>query len=141
MSVSPRVLCQHDARVCSGIIQVHLVLLGEADMFVPVEFFNHPIEHRTQVVGHTAAALGKPNGRLVALCMSRIDYHMPQIVGVALGKGGAFVLSVSDAIVEEQVVTLAQLSSCLFDVLMLGILLLSAVLPWAGGHDCFVVFF
>jgi hypothetical protein len=50
---------------------VHLVLLGEADMFVPVELFYHPIEYRTQAVGHIAATLGKPNGWLVALCMVR----------------------------------------------------------------------
>ncbi len=32
------------------------------------------------------------------------------IVGVTLGNGGTFVLGVSDAVVEEQVVTLAELS-------------------------------
>jgi hypothetical protein len=42
------------------------------------------------------------------------------IVGVALGGGGAFVLGISDAVVEEQVVTLAQPSEHLLDVLAPG---------------------
>jgi hypothetical protein len=38
--------------------------------------------------------------------MGRIDCHMLCIAGVALGNGGAFILGVSDAVVEEQIVTL-----------------------------------
>jgi hypothetical protein len=61
------------------------------------------------VVGGIAAALGEPNGDgwLVALCMGRIDCHMLCIVGVAvaLGNGDAFILGVSDAVVEEQIIT------------------------------------
>jgi hypothetical protein len=59
------------------------------------------------VVGGITAALGEPNGDgwLVALCMGRIDCHMLCIVGVALGNGDAFILGMSDAVVEEQVIT------------------------------------
>jgi hypothetical protein len=65
------------------------------------------IEHRTQAVGHIAAMLGKPNGWLVVLCMGRINCHMLCIVGVTLGNGGVFILGLGDAVVEEQIVTLA----------------------------------
>ncbi len=50
------------------------------------------------------ATLGKPDGWLVVLCMGRIDCHMLCIIGVALCNGSALVLSVSDAVVEEQIV-------------------------------------
>jgi hypothetical protein len=53
------------------------------------------------------AALGKPNGWLVALCMGGIDCHMLCFFGVTLGDGGVFVLGVSDAVVKEQIVTFA----------------------------------
>jgi hypothetical protein len=39
--------------------------------------------------------------------MGGIDCHMPCIVGVTLGDGGAFILGVGDAVVEEQIVTFA----------------------------------
>jgi hypothetical protein len=76
-------------------------------MFIPVELFYRPTEHRTQAVGRIAAALGKSDGWLVVLCMDRIDCHMLCIVGVALGNGSAFLLGMSDAVVQEQIVTLA----------------------------------
>jgi hypothetical protein len=80
---------------------VYLILLGKADMFIPVELIYCLIERRTHTVGHIVAALGKPNGWLVALCMGRIDRHTLCIVGVALGDGGVFVPGVSDAFVKE----------------------------------------
>jgi hypothetical protein len=83
-------------------------MLGKADMFVPVEFFYCPIECRTQTVGLIEATLGESNGWKVMLCIGRINCHMLCIVGDALGNGGAFVLCMSDAVVKEQVVTLAQ---------------------------------
>ncbi len=84
---------------------MYLVLLGKTDMFVPVELFHSPIERRTQAVGCIAAALGEPDGWLVVLCMGGINCHTFCIVGVTLGNGGAFILGVSDAFVEEQIVT------------------------------------
>ncbi len=86
---------------------MYLVLLGKTGMFAPVSLFYSLIERGTQAVGHIAAALGKPDGSLAALCMGRIDCHMPCIVSVALGNGSAFILNVSDAVVEEQIVTVA----------------------------------
>jgi hypothetical protein len=53
------------------------------------------------------AALGKPDGWMTALCMGRINCHTLCIVGVTLGKGGVFVLGVSDAVVKEQIITFA----------------------------------
>ncbi len=86
---------------------MYLVLLGKTDMFVPVSLFYNPIECKTQVVSHVAAALGKLDDWLVALCMGRIDCHTLWIVGVILGDGGAFVLGMGNAVVEEQIVTFA----------------------------------
>jgi hypothetical protein len=57
-------------------------------------------------VGHIVASLGKPNGWIVALCMGIIDCHTCCIVGVTLGNGRAFILGVSDAVVQEQILTL-----------------------------------
>jgi hypothetical protein len=42
--------------------------------------------------------------------MGRIYCHTLWIDGVALGNGSAFVLDMSDTVVKEQVITLAQLS-------------------------------
>jgi hypothetical protein len=86
---------------------VYLVLLGKIDMFVPVELFHSPIECRTQAVGHIVAALGKPDVWLVTLCIGGTNCHVLCIDGVALGNGSAFVLGVSDTVVEEQFVTFA----------------------------------
>ncbi len=86
---------------------MYLVLLGKTDMFVPVKLFYGLIECGTQALGHILAALGKPNGWLVALCMGGIDCHTLCIVGVVLGNGGAFVLGVGNAVVKEQIVTLS----------------------------------
>jgi hypothetical protein len=84
---------------------VYLVLRGKTDMFVPVELFYGLIECRTQAVGRISAVLGKPDGWLVALCLVVIDCHTLCIVGVVLGSGSAFVLSMGDAIVKEQIIT------------------------------------
>ncbi len=67
--------------------------------------FYSPIESGTKAVGYIAAALGEPDGWLAMLCMGRSDCHTLCIVVVALGNGSAFVLGVSDAVVEEQIVT------------------------------------
>jgi hypothetical protein len=39
--------------------------------------------------------------------MDGIDCHTPCIVGVVLGNGSAFFLSVGDAVVKEQIITYA----------------------------------
>jgi hypothetical protein len=49
--------------------------------------------------------LGKPAGWLVTLCMGRINCHMLCIVDVSLGDGSTFVLGMSYAVVEEQIIT------------------------------------
>ena len=53
------------------------------------------------------ATLGQPDGWLVALCMGGINCHTLCIGGVVFGDGGALVLCVGDAVVEEQIVTFA----------------------------------
>jgi hypothetical protein len=76
-------------------------------MFVLVKLFNGLIECGTQAVGRILSALGKPDGWLVALCMGGINHHALCIVGVVLGNGCAFILSLGDAVVKEQIVTFA----------------------------------
>jgi hypothetical protein len=78
-------------------------------MFVLVKLFDGLIECRTQAVGLILSTLGKPNSWLVALCMGGIDRHGLCIVGVILGYGCAFILSLDDAVVKEHIVTFAQL--------------------------------
>ncbi len=118
---------------------MYLILLRKTDMFVPVELFYRPIEHRTQVVGCIAAALGKPNGWLVVLCMGRINCHMLCTVGVALGNGSAFFLWREWGCCQE-----TDCHSCIATVVFVwcasaGDFLLPAVLSWAGGYDGFVI--
>jgi hypothetical protein len=86
---------------------VYFVLLGKTDMFVLVKLFDGLIESGTQAVGRISSALGKPDSWLVALCMGGINHHTLCIVGVILGIGCAFILSLSDAVVKEQIVTFA----------------------------------
>ena len=57
------------------------------------------------MVGRMSSALGKLNSWLVALCMGRINHHALCIVGVVLGNGCVFILSLGDAVVKEQIVT------------------------------------
>ncbi len=61
------------------------------------------------------------------------------IVGVVFGQAGPFVLCEGNAVVKEQVVTIAQLPECLLNVLLPGNLALPAVLPWIRGYDGFVI--
>jgi hypothetical protein len=82
-------------------------LLGKTDMFVLVKLFNGSIKHRTQAVGRILAALGKPDGWLVVLCIARINCHALYIVGVVLGDGCVFILGLGGAVVKEQVITFA----------------------------------
>ncbi len=86
---------------------MYFVLLGKTDLFVLDKLFYGLIEHRTQAVGHILAALGKPDGWLVALCMGRIDCHAFCIVGVVLGNGCAIILGLGNTVVKEQIVTVA----------------------------------
>ncbi len=120
VSIGSRVICQHDASGYSGIILMHLILLGNAFMFVLVELFDCSIECSTQTIGHLVAMLGYPDGQFVVLWMGRINCHILCIVGVALGNDSALVLGMSDAVIEKQVITLAQPLERLLDVLVLG---------------------
>jgi hypothetical protein len=53
------------------------------------------------------AAFGKPDSWLAALCMGGIDFHARCIVGVVLGDGCAFILSLGDTVVKEQIIIFA----------------------------------
>ncbi len=86
---------------------MYFVLIYKTDMFVPVKLFYSRIELKVQAVGRIVAALGKPDGWLVTLCMGGINCHIIFIVGVALGNGSVFVLGMIDAVIEEQIVTFA----------------------------------
>jgi hypothetical protein len=72
---------------------VDFILLGKTDMFVRVKLFDGSIECGTQALGHTLATLGKLDSWLIPLCMGGIDCHALCVVGVVLGNGCAFILS------------------------------------------------
>ncbi len=61
------------------------------------------------------------------------------IAGVVFGQAGPFVLCEGNAVVKEQVVTIAQLPEHLINVLLPGGFLLPAVFSWIRGFDGFVV--
>ncbi len=90
--IGPRVICQHDARSPSGIIQVHLVLLGEADMFVSVEVFHCLIEHRTQAIGILRLHWASPMvsllhcawAELIATCFALLVLPLAMVVCLSL---------------------------------------------------------
>ncbi len=78
-----------------------LFCLAKLTCLFLLSFFYGPIVCRTQGVGRIAAALGKLNCWLIALCMNGIDYHTLCIVGFSLGNGSVFVLGMNDAVFEE----------------------------------------
>jgi hypothetical protein len=71
------------------------------------KLFDGWVERGTQAVGHILSALGKLDSWLVPLCMGRINRHMLCIVGVILINGCVFILSLADAAVKEQIITVA----------------------------------
>ncbi len=138
MSVGSRVVCYHDGLLIVGVL-MYFVVCGKADMLVLVDLFYYLIECGARAVGGIAATLGNTNAWCATLGVGSVDCQTFFIVGVVIGQAGPFVLCKGNAVVKEQVVTIAQSSECLLNVLLPGNFLLPAVLPWIRGYDGFVV--
>ena len=72
-----------------------------------VELFDCPIESEAHAVCCVASALRKADAWFVLPNVGRADCLAFHIVGVVFGQAGTFVLCYSDAVMKEQVVTLA----------------------------------
>ncbi len=107
-----------------------------------VELFYHPIECGAHAVCRIASPLRKTDGWFVSLDMGRVDCLACCIFVIVLGQVSAFVLCYCycSVVMQEQVVTLAQLSQRLPYVLLLCYLALSAVLLGVE-HNGFVICF
>jgi hypothetical protein len=118
---------------------MYFVVCGKADMLVLVDLFNRPVECGAQTVGRIAAPLGKTNDFCATLGVGSVDCHTFLVAVVGFGQAGLFVLCKGNAVVEEQVVAIAQLPERLLNVLSPGYLALPAVFSWIKGYDGFVV--
>jgi hypothetical protein len=75
-----------------------------------VELFDHPIEGRAHAVHPIAFALRKTDAWFVLPNVGQVNCLAFCIAVVVFGQAGMFVLCYCDAVIEEQVVILAQLS-------------------------------
>jgi hypothetical protein len=139
VSVGTRVVRYHEGLLIVGVL-MYFVVCGKADMLVLVDLIYCPIECRAQAVGGIAATLGNTNAWSATLGVGSVDCQTFLIAGVIFGQAGPFVLCNDNAVVEEQVVTIAQSPERLLYVLLPGDLSLPAVFPWIRGYDGFVVF-
>ncbi len=118
---------------------MYFVVCGKADMLVLVDLFNRWVECRVQSVGCIAATLGKTNACCATLGVGSVDCHTFLFAVVGFGQAGPFVLCKGNAVVEEQVVAIAQSPERLPNVLLPDYLALPAVFSWIRGYDGFVV--
>ncbi len=91
-------------------------------MLVLVDLLNRPVECGAQTVGRIAATLGKTNACCAMLGVGSVDCHTVLVAVVGFGQAGLFVLCKGNAVVEEQVVAIAQLPERLLNVLLRAIL-------------------
>ncbi len=87
---------------------MYFVVCGEADMLVLVDLFNRPVECGAQTVGRIAATMDKTNACCAMLAVGSVDCHTILVAVVSFGQAGPFVLCKGNAVVEEQVVAIAQ---------------------------------
>ncbi len=80
------------------------------------------------------AMLGKANACCAMLGVGRVDCQTCLIAGVTFGQAGSFDFCKGNDVVKEQVLTITQPPELLFNVLVLGYLVLPAVLLWVV-HD------
>jgi hypothetical protein len=118
---------------------MYFVGCGESYMPVLVDLFKHPIEYGAQTVCGVASSLDKPNAWCSTLGVGCVDCRTFFVAGGVFGQAGPFVLCKGNAVVEEQVITFAQLPERLLNVLLPGIFLLPAVFSWIRGYGGFVV--
>jgi hypothetical protein len=84
---------------------------SKADMLLGfVELFDHPIEGGAHAVYQIASALLKTDARFVLPNVGRVDCLAFCIAVIVFGQVGMFVLCYCDAVIEEQVIILMQLS-------------------------------
>ncbi len=100
---------------------------------VRVNLFNPAVECRAQTVGSIVSALGKANACCATLGVGSVDSHTFLVGFVGFGQAGSFVLCKGNAVVEEQVVAIAQAPERLFNVLSPGYFSLPAVSSWVRG--------
>ena len=86
---------------------MYSVLCDEADMLVLVDLFNRLVECRAQNVGGITSTLGKTNACCAAFVVGIVDCHAFSVAVVSFDQAGPFVLCEGNAVVEEQVVTIA----------------------------------
>ncbi len=116
MSVGSKVVRYHNGLLIVDVM-MYFVVCGEADMLVLVDLFNCPVECRAQTVGHIAATLCKNNACCATLGVGSVDRHTFLVAVVSFGQAGPLVLCEGNAVVEEQVVAIAQLPERLLNVL------------------------
>ena len=87
---------------------MYSVVYGEADMLVLVDLFNRPVECRAQTVGGITSTLGKTYACCAAFVVGMVDCHTFPVAVVDFGQAGLFVLCEGNAVVEEQVIAIAQ---------------------------------
>ncbi len=138
VSVGSRVVCYHDRLLVVGVL-MYFVGCGKSYMLVLVDLLKRPIECRAQTVCGVASPLGKPNAWCTTLGVGCVNCRKFFVAGAVFGQDGPFVLCEGNAVVEEQVVTIAQLPEHLLNVLLPGNFLLPGVFSWIRGYDGFVV--
>ncbi len=116
---------------------MYIVVCGKADMLDLVHLFNRPVECGAQTVGHVAATLGKTNACCAMLDVGSVDCHTFLVAVIGFGQAGPFVLCEGNAVLEGQVVAIAQSPEHLLNVLLPGYLALPAVFLWIRGYDGF----
>ena len=132
MSVGSRVVRFHDGFLVAAVLMYSVVCV-KADMFVLVDLFNRPVECGAQTVGCIASTLGKTYACCATLGVGSIDSHTFLVAFVGFGQAGPLVLCAGNAVVKEQVVTIAQASERLLNVLSSDYLALPAVFSWIRG--------
>ncbi len=138
VSVGSRVVRYHNGLLIVDVM-MNFVVCGEADMLVLVDLFNRPVECGAQTVGRIVATLGNTNACCATLGVGSVDCHKFLVAVVGFGQAGSFVLCKGNAVVEEQVVAIAQLLERLLNALLPGYLALPAVFSWIRGYDGFVI--
>jgi hypothetical protein len=108
-------------------------------MLVLVDLFKPPIECGAQTVCGVVSPLGKPNAWCAMVGVGCVDCRTFFVAGVVFGQAGPFILCKGNDVVEEQVVTFAQLPERLLNVLLPGNFSLPAVFSWIRRYDSFVV--
>ncbi len=138
MSVGSRVVRYHNGLLIVDVM-MYFVVCGEVDMLVLVDLFNRLVECGAKTVGRIAATLDKNNACCAKFAVGSVDCHTFLVAVVGFGQAGPFFLCMGNAVVEEQVVAIAQLPERLLNVLSPGYLALPAVFSWSRGYDGFVI--